>query len=136
MMSKELYHYGVLGMKWGRRRYQNKDGTLTAAGKARRNAQIKKERKSDSKNRRLLSDRELKQKIERLKLEKQLKELTAEDVSPGRTYASGIIKNAGSRVLTNAAAGGTAYAVKYYMTKKFNISDAASYIAPNPNKKK
>ncbi len=30
-----LIHYGILGMKWGVRRYQNKDGTLTAAGKKR-----------------------------------------------------------------------------------------------------
>lgn len=31
----ELYHYGVKGMKWGVRRYQNKDGSYTAAGKKR-----------------------------------------------------------------------------------------------------
>lgn len=33
--TNELYHWGVKGMKWGVRRYQNKDGTLTAAGKKR-----------------------------------------------------------------------------------------------------
>lgn len=33
--SDELYHHGIKGQKWGQRRFQNPDGTLTLEGKAR-----------------------------------------------------------------------------------------------------
>lgn len=35
MTENELIHFGIKGMKWGVRRYRNKDGSLTSAGKKR-----------------------------------------------------------------------------------------------------
>lgn len=137
----ELYHWGVKGMKWGVRRYQNKDGSLTSAGKKRQKepSADKKERdsrKKDLKNRRTMSDAELKKKIERLKLEKEFKNLTNEDINSGKSFVNEVMSSAGKKVLTIAAAGAMAYGVKVAMTGKFDIGEAANYIAANPNKKK
>ena len=40
--SPYIQHYGVLGMQWGRRRYRNKDGSLTKAGIRRHAKAVKK----------------------------------------------------------------------------------------------
>lgn len=134
-----LEHHGIKGQKWGVRRYQNKDGTRTALGKKRESSPDEKEkeaRKADVKNRRTMSDADIRKRIERMKLEKEYKTLVEEDTSPGKKYVSEILSAAGKKTLTIAAAGALAYGVKAAMTKEFDIKEAASYIAANPNKKK
>lgn len=134
-----LEHHGIKGQKWGVRRFQNKDGSRTALGKKRESSPDTKEkeaRKADVKNRRTMSDADLKKRVERMKLEKEYKTLVDEDTAPGKKYVSEILSAAGKKTLTIAAAGAIAYGVKAAMTKQFDIIEAAQYIAANPNKKK
>ena len=146
MDNNELYHYGVLGMKWGVRRYQNPDGSLTEAGKRRyADKEVKKMRKADSKYRRTLSDDEIRRKVERIKLEKQLKELTKEDLSPGRKFTENILSSSGGKILTAVTVGVGTYAAKSIIgnpgilkkgidLKKVNWKEMAAYI-PKPKNK-
>ena len=51
ILVADLCHYGVKGMKWGIRRYQNKDGTLTAAGKKRYDRDVRENNAKKKENR-------------------------------------------------------------------------------------
>lgn len=63
MDNNSLNHWGIRGMKWGVRRYQNKDGTLTAAGKKRYNTEMAKLREEEK----ILKNKEAtKMKLEKL----------------------------------------------------------------------
>lgn len=77
----ELYHYGIKGQKWGVRRYQNKDGSLTPAGKKRR---------SSSDEARNMSTDELRQKVRRLNNEQRYIDLTKSSRSSISETADGI----------------------------------------------
>ena len=81
----ELYHFGVLGQKWGIRRYQNKDGSLTPLGR------------------------------ERLGLDKYDKEHNADIVVKKGTKASRVISTSDYYEYSNPDFGGSEKAAKKYV---------------------
>lgn len=133
MDDNVMQHHGIKGQKWGVRRFQNADGSLTTAGKQRASESKK---RADSKNRGTLTNAQLKAKIERLQMEKQLRELTNQEVNSGKVYAQKILKDVGGRVLTTVATGAILYAGKAAVSGSFDTKEFANAIFNGGPKKK
>ena len=93
-----LEHHGIKGQKWGVRRYQNEDGTRTAAGKKREQSRSNESAHDDynkahsGKSVKNMSDAELRNHLNRLQMEKQYSQLTNSDTSKGKKFVSDAMK--------------------------------------------
>lgn len=110
MEQNELTHWGILGMKWGVRRYQNKDGSLTPAGKKRQKAkeaeveetpEQKRARLLKStdanelyKERALLTTAEINERLSRIDTERRLGEVAARTKKTGMERLDKVLKTA------------------------------------------
>ena len=131
MTSDELMHFGIKGMKWGVRRYQNPDGTRTDAGRKRygignkifrktkikrANKRIAAQQKTDRSRVGEMSDEEIDQRINRLRKEKELINLMNDTKvqDAGRRKISEAIKESGGKLLKDASYKvGMGYVEKY-----------------------
>lgn len=97
MENTNLSHSGIKGMKWGRRRYQNPDGTLTPEGKKRYGDDSHEDyrRAHNTKSVKQMSDKELRERNNRLQMEKQYADLTRKKGN-GKKIINAFVSTAGT----------------------------------------
>lgn len=132
-----ISHHGILGMKWGVRRTPAQLGHTTKVGgksQAQKDSEVQK--KKDVKNRGALSTQQLQKKIERLRMEKELRELTEKEIYPGKVATQNVLNQIGTRVATTAITGAALYAAKALITKQFDPKELGSAVFNGGPKKK
>jgi hypothetical protein len=128
MSDYYLVHHGVKGQKWGVRRYQNADGSLKRTNNA--------NKQTTRKQRNNMTDSELQQRINRLEKEIKLKDLEKRNIDSGKSIATDILKNVGTKTITTLATGASVYAAKALVTGKFDAQEFGDAIFRGGAKKK
>lgn len=92
-MSDYISHFGTKGMKWGIRRYQNKDGSLTPEGRKRygRSEDSEKVKELRKKPVSAMSNQELETVIRRMNLERQYRDLKSSEINSGKKKAKEVL---------------------------------------------
>jgi len=100
--EEQLKHYGIPGMKWGRRKGKaalKKVKKKVNPPKRGASEDYKKAASIRKKKIHQMSNAELRTLNERLQLERSFKDLSAKDISPGRKFAQDIIREVGKDLI-------------------------------------